>query len=124
MSRAKAAILAGAGSHSCLGPVCVDGAAQAIVIDRVSVASDGTQGNGNSGSVGSSYPSAWASADGRYVAFTSEATNLVGGDTNGVSDVFVRDRDTGTTTRVSVTTGGAQGNGGTYWLSSAQTAAM
>ena len=35
------------------------------------------------------------SADGRYVAFLSEATNLVPGDTNGIKDVFVHDRQTG-----------------------------
>ena len=51
------------------------------------------------------------SADGRFVAFDSDATNLVPGDTNGVHDVFVRDRRTGTTERVSVGRGGAQGNG-------------
>jgi Tol biopolymer transport system component len=51
------------------------------------------------------------SADGRYVAFASTASNLVAGDTNGVSDVFVRDLATNTTTRVSVGHGGAQANG-------------
>ena len=40
--------------------------------------------------------------DGRYVAFTSAATNLVAGDTNGIADVFVRDLQAGTTTLVSV----------------------
>ena len=50
------------------------------------------------------------SADGRIVAFDSDATNLVPGDTNGVDDVFVHDRETGETTRVSVAQGGAQGN--------------
>lgn len=45
---------------------------------------------------------------GRFVAFTSAATNLVPGDTNGRWDIFVRDRDGGTTTRVSVGAGGAQ----------------
>ena len=50
------------------------------------------------------------SADGRYVAFLSDSTNLVAGDTNGKEDVFVRDRTGGTTTRVSVATGGAQAN--------------
>jgi Tol biopolymer transport system component len=48
------------------------------------------------------------SADGRYVAFTSDATNLVPGDTNGWPDVFVRDTLAGTTTRVSVSTTGVQ----------------
>ena len=52
---------------------------------RVSVASDGSQGNHISG-----YSS--ISADGRYVAFYSDASNLVSGDTNGYSDVFVHDR--------------------------------
>ena len=54
------------------------------------------------------------SADGRFVAFDSEATNLVPGDTNDASDVFVRDRQTGTTRRVSVSSGGAQGNGASF----------
>ncbi|MDZ4169681.1 MAG: hypothetical protein U1E26_08510 [Coriobacteriia bacterium] len=55
------------------------------------------------------------SADGRYVAFTSEASNLVANDTNACSDVFVHDRVTGATTRVSLTSSGAQapqGGGG------------
>ncbi len=51
------------------------------------------------------------SADGRYVAFASTASNLVAGDTNGVSDVFVADLDAGAITRVSVAHGGAQANG-------------
>ena len=51
------------------------------------------------------------SADGRYVAFGSDASNLVPGDTNHAGDVFVRDRRSGTTERVSVATGGTQANG-------------
>ena len=54
------------------------------------------------------------SADGRFVAFISDATNLVPGDTNGRYDVFVRDRQTGTTRRVSVGPGGVQGNGDSF----------
>ena len=54
------------------------------------------------------------SADGRYVAFTSNASNLVAGDTNGASDVFVRDLQTGAITRVSTDAGGAQGNDHSY----------
>ncbi len=76
---------------------------------RVSVSSDGTQGNGDS---------AWAnriSTDGRYVSFASDASNLVVGDTNGVSDVFVHDRQTGETTRVSVSSGGVESNGANGW---------
>ena len=68
----------------------------------VSMASDGTQGNNWSG-----YPS--ISANGRYVAFSSDASNLVPGDTNGARDTFVHDLQTGTTTRVSVTSNGSQG---------------
>ena len=74
---------------------------------RVSVASDGAQGNGYS-----YHPS--ISADGRYVAFESYATNLVSGDTNGYIDVFVHDRQGGGTTRVSVTSDGAQGGTGSW----------
>ena len=51
------------------------------------------------------------SADGRYVAFRSDASNLVTGDTNAASDVFVRDRTAGTTTRVSIDSAGNQANG-------------
>ena len=50
------------------------------------------------------------SADGRYVAFESLAPNLVPDDTNGVRDIFVHDRQLGTTRRVSVATDGTQGN--------------
>ncbi|HWJ97702.1 MAG TPA: DUF4214 domain-containing protein, partial [Acidimicrobiales bacterium] len=58
---------------------------------------------------GSTEPS--VSGDGRYVAFTSDATNIVTGDTNNTKDVFVRDIIGGTTRRISVRTGGAQANG-------------
>ena len=71
---------------------------------RVSVASSGTQQNGGS------YTSSSISADGRYVAFASSASNLVSGDTNGKVDIFVRDTVTNTTTRVSVDSGGAEAN--------------
>jgi Tol biopolymer transport system component len=70
---------------------------------RVSVSSGGAEGNALS-----SGPA--ISPDGRYVAFYSDATNLVAGDTNLVRDAFLRDRQTGTTTRVSVSTGGVQGD--------------
>jgi tricorn protease-like protein len=74
---------------------------------RVSVASDGAQANDGVG-----IPS--ISATGRYVAFESFASNLVGGDTNNSQDIFVHDRQTGKTTRVSVATGGTQGNGDSF----------
>jgi Tol biopolymer transport system component len=71
------------------------------VTTRVSVNSRGRQANGSSG-----FPA--ISADGRYVAFQSLASNLVRGDTNGLSDVFVRDLATGKTTRVSLNSRGRQ----------------
>ena len=57
------------------------------------------------------------SANGRYVAFDSDAPNLVPNDTNLVSDVFVYDRVTKKTTRVSVSSQGAQGDSGSVWPS-------
>ncbi|MCJ2033584.1 hypothetical protein MKK54_05095, partial [Methylobacterium sp. J-068] len=74
-------------------------------VTLVSVASDGTQGNASS-------TNASISADGTRVAFTSSATNLVAGDTNGQQDIFVRDLTTNTTTRVSVASDGSQATGG------------
>ncbi|MET3695127.1 TolB family protein, partial [Methylobacterium goesingense] len=77
---------------------------------RVSTAADGTQGNAASqiATTGSQ-----VSADGRYVVFTTNAGNLVAGDTNGTIDVFVKDTLTGTVTRVSTDSTGAQATGGT-----------
>jgi hypothetical protein len=72
--------------------------------ERASESSGGVAGND------SSFGPA-ISADGRFVAFESDATNLVLGDNNGLGDVFVHDRVTGTTTRVSVSTAGTEGNG-------------
>jgi hypothetical protein len=54
------------------------------------------------------------SADGRYVAFESTASNLVPGDTNGVEDVFVYDRLTHSTERVSIANDGTQGDWYSY----------
>ena len=73
-------------------------------LDRVSLATDGGQANERSYS-----PS--ISADGRIVAFSSFATNLVADDTNGLLDVFLRRRDQQTTTRLSVGPDGIQGDG-------------
>lgn len=82
--------------------------------DRVSVASGGVQATGPNFNVddnsGVNLRPA-ISADGRYVAFASDATNLVTGDTNNAFDVFVHDRQTGATTRVSVANDGSQANG-------------
>lgn len=74
-------------------------------LSLVSVSTDETQANHHSYS-----PS--ISSDGRYVAFSSPASNLVNDDTNGVSDIFVRDMVNGTTTRASVAAAGIiQANG-------------
>jgi hypothetical protein len=80
---------------------CAPIAAQ--VTQRVSVDSGGIQGNEDS--------DGWSiSADGRFVAFESYASNLVPGDANGTWDVFVRDRISNTTTLISVNSAGRQGN--------------
>lgn len=74
------------------------------VTERVSVDSNGAQANASSsGGV--------ISPDGRFVVFRSTATNLVAGDTNGKADVFLRDRSSGATERISVGASGAQSDG-------------
>jgi hypothetical protein len=77
---------------------------QAGTIVRASLGVSGVEGNDSSGN-------ASMSADGRYVAFVSQATNLVPGDTNGVTDVFVRDLQAGTTSLVSAGIGGVPADG-------------
>ena len=71
---------------------------------RVSVTSDGTEATGGFSAGGR------ISADGRFITFISAASNLVVGDTNGTNDVFVHDRATKKTTRVSVDSAGGQQN--------------
>lgn len=102
---------------ACLaGPAAVGGGSAAAspvdpgspVTTRVSMSSVGVQGNKLSGIYSD------ISADGRYVVFTSKASNLVPGDTNGDWDVFVRDRRTNATSRVSVATDGSQANRPSY----------
>jgi uncharacterized repeat protein (TIGR01451 family) len=86
------------------GSLAVNGdQASAATTERVSIASGGAQGNGSS--EGSAI-----SADGRYVAFTSSASNLVTGDTYGATDVFVHDRENNVTERVSMASNGTQAN--------------
>ena len=74
---------------------------------RVSVSTMGLQGNESS-----SYPS--ISSDGMHVAFESDANNIVADDSNGSKDIFVHDRQTAQTTRVSVSSTGVQGNSISY----------
>jgi WD40 repeat protein len=75
------------------------------VTDRVSISSLGEEANGNS-------EAASVSKNGRYVAFQSQADNLVTGDYNGRRDIFVHDRKTGMTERVSVDSNGVEANSG------------
>ncbi len=77
--------------------------------ERVSVTSKGKQAGADHTNNGSNAPS--ISGDGRYVAFHSADSNLVPGDTNRTFDVFVHDRKTGRTTRISVSSAGPQANG-------------
>jgi Tol biopolymer transport system component len=84
--------------------------AQTMRVTRVSISSDGAQGDGFSG-----FPS--ISQDGRYVAFSSSANNLVPDDTNGFQDIFVHDRLTGRTVRASTASDGTQGNEGSFLAS-------
>jgi Tol biopolymer transport system component len=79
--------------------------ASAGVTERVSVDSAGNQANAPS------LTFVDVAAGGRFVVFASDASNLVPGDTNGLQDVFVRDRRTGTTERASVDSFGNQANG-------------
>lgn len=76
-------------------------------VERVSVGSTGAEGN-----VQSNLPS--ISGDGRFVVFSSWAQTLVAGDTNNVNDVFLHDRATASTMRVSANAGGVEGDGGSY----------
>ena len=71
------------------------------VTTRASVGPRGVQANARTGLAG-------ISRNGRFVAIWSDASNLVGGDTNGVADVFVRDRVAGTTARMSIGLAGQQ----------------
>ena len=77
---------------------------EATRVRRVSLSSDGAQSNGNSGD-------GMISSDSKYVVYDSVASNLVSGDSNGVSDVFVTDLGNGATYRCSVNANGVEGDG-------------
>src|SRR5260221_266384 len=97
--------LRGWGWHILLFAIVLGGTSSAQLTKRVSKSSSEVPGNDDSNAGGGDR---CVSADGRFVVFSSRATDLVPGDTNGAWDVFVHDRQTGTTERVSVATGGAQ----------------
>jgi Tol biopolymer transport system component len=86
-------------------------AARAPKTRRVDVSSSGVQAKG--GASGARTGEA-ISANGRFVAFASDATNLVPNDTNHATDIFVRDLKRGTTRRVSVGPSGRQANGPSF----------
>lgn len=94
-----------------------NGSADLFVRDRVSGTTEtvlrssaGVQG----GSPGASFNAPAITPDGRYVAFAAGSGDLVPGDTNGNTDIFVRDRTTGTTERVSVSSSGGEGNASSF----------
>lgn len=99
-------------SNNALVPGDTNGMTDVYMRDRVSGTTQlvSLTSTGGIALSGGSY-NARISADGSAVAFVSSAIDLVPGDTNGVRDVFVRDLVAGTTTRVSVVTGGGEGNG-------------
>ena len=85
---------------------------QTGVTERVSVASDDSEGNAESDYY---TPGSPISEDGRYIIFHSLADNLVENDTNNTRDIFVHDRQTGVTERVSVSSNGTQANEESHW---------
>ena len=82
--------------------------------ERVSVDDHGNQQNDQQQRDGEPFCGLDSSADGRYVAFSTAADNLVPNDTNAACDVFVRDLQAGTTERVSVSSSGEQANGDSW----------
>lgn len=87
---------------------------QTQTTERVSVATGGSQATGNSGAIDLVHGIS-ISSDGRYVAFLSDAADLVTGDSNGGLDVFVRDRTNNTTERVSLGVSGQQAEAAAVW---------
>lgn len=81
-------------------------------INLASVSSDGIQGNG--GVRGGGLCALSISSDGRFVSFPSSSTNLVPNDTNDSLDIFVRDLQTNTTTRVSISSDGVEGTNDSF----------
>ncbi|MFH0521295.1 TolB family protein [Streptomyces sp. M41] len=99
--RALACTVALAATTAVLTATPASAAPRVPSVERVTLSATGEQGNGDS------YAPEF-SADGRFAAFMSDATGLVAGDTNQVSDVFVRDLRTGYVERVSVASDGTQ----------------
>jgi Tol biopolymer transport system component len=86
-------------------------------IERISTTASGSQATGGASSVANPSRPIFSN-DGRYIVFHSDATNLVGGDTNGSMDLFLKDLRTGAVTRVSTDASGAEATGGdSLWAS-------
>lgn len=75
---------------------------------RESLTWEGAQVSGGSASP-------WSGSDGRFVAFASDGADVVAGDSNGSEDVFLRDRERGTVSRVSVAADGSEASGRSYY---------
>ena len=101
-----------ASQASNLVPMDTNATSDVFVRDRRSGTTERVSVDGSGGEADAWSGSPSISADGRYVAFASSASNLVAGDTNHADDVFVHDRRTGTTQRVSVDSSGAEANDG------------
>ncbi|WP_158560948.1 fibronectin type III domain-containing protein [Paenibacillus contaminans] len=95
------------GNRTSDGPAVTVRTKPPIATEKISVSSGGSGSEGNS-----RYSS--MSEDGRWVAFSSEASNLIEGDTNGKEDVFIRDRESRTTKRISAAPSGAEADGGSF----------
>jgi hypothetical protein len=92
--------------------IAIPASALAVDIERVSVASDGTEGN--SATEPEFVQNKYISANGQFVVFESLSDNLVASDTNAVADIFLHDRNTDMTERISIATDGVQGNGTSF----------
>ena len=93
----------------CLSVAMASAMVTAQVIERVSVSSAGAEADGES-------IRPHISADGGRIAFSSSASNLVEADTNGEQDVFVHDRVTGQTSRVSISGTDAEASDVSGWV--------
>lgn len=105
--RARAASAVAVGAALALVPAGAAVADDAAAITRISVGFDGSQADGSSNAPA-------VSGNGRWFAYSSNATNLVPGDTNGLLDIFLYDRTTGTTELVTKGVGGAPSNAAAY----------
>jgi Tol biopolymer transport system component len=108
-------LVAFASASSDLVPADTNGVIDVFVHDRVNGSTVRASVSTSGAEADADCQGQFLSADGRYVVFRSYASTLVPGDTNNASDVFVRDVLLGTTERVSVATGGGQGDGDSYY---------